>query len=421
MSVEVTKLDSGLTIATDSMSHLESAAIGVWASVGARDEDPSVLGISHFLEHMAFKGTTSRSALEIVEQIEQVGGYLNAYTAREQTAYYARILKGDLPLAIDILADILTHSTFAESELERERGVITQEIGQCADNPEDLIFDHLQLAAYPDQPMGRPILGTLDTVNAMSREHLQAHVASFYHPGSLWLVGAGGIAHEDVVRLGEQAFADLPQAGQSPTAAPGNWVGGAKVDTRELEQAHITMGFPGVSVHDDDFYTAQVFSEILGGSMSSRLFQEVREKRGLCYSIYSFKASYADCGMFGIYAGTGGESVGELIPVIAGEIEKLTASVTDAEIGRSRAQAKAGVLMSLESPHSRCEWMAKHLPRYGRVLTADELVAKVEAVDSAAIRRYATKLMETKHPALAALGPTQQLESYDKVAARFGG
>lgn len=421
MAAEVTKLPSGLTIATDTMPDLESAAIGVWVSAGARYEEPHHLGVSHFLEHMAFKGTKKRSALEIVEAIEGVGGYLNAYTSREQTAYYARILKGDLALAIDVLSDILINSTFDANEIERERGVIIQEIGQCADSPEEYIFDILQEVAYPDQPMGRPILGTAQTVGQMSRSQLRDYIGQHYGPSSLWLVGSGAIGHEEMCALGETAFAKLPAQPSREAPAPGVWGGEFVSEHRPLEQAHIAMAFPGVSVHDENLYVAQIFSEILGGSMSSRLFQEVREKRGLCYSVYSYNVAQEDCGLFSIYTGTGEESLSELMPVLAGEIEKLTKSVTDDEIARAQAQAKAGILMSLENPLSRCEWIAKHLPRYGRVQTASELVEKIEAVRTDDLKAFAAGLMETKKPALAALGQIEGLESYDQFAARFGG
>ncbi len=421
MKPRISQLSNGMTVATDLMPHLETAAIGVWVSVGARHEDISVHGVSHFLEHMAFKGTKERSALQIVEEIEQVGGYLNAYTSREQTAYYARILKADRTLALDILSDILLNSTFEEAEMERERGVIVQEIGQYADNPEDVIFEHFQATAFPEQAMGRPILGTIDSVRGMSSDNLRQYVNKHYGANEMWLVAAGAIDHDRLVEEAEAAFADLNPITDRYQPEKAAWGGGSHVVKKDLEQAHVMLGLPGVSVHDDDFYTAQVVSEILGGSMSSRLFQEVREKRGLCYSIYTFKSAFDDSGLFGIYAGTGGESVAELVPVIIGEIEKLSDSVDDAEIARAQAQAKAGILMGLESAHSRCEWIARHLPRYGRVKPASELVESIEAVDANAVKAFASRLMESKSPVLAGLGPIDGLESYHHFAARFAG
>ncbi|TNE41237.1 MAG: insulinase family protein [Alphaproteobacteria bacterium] len=420
MPVSVSKLANGLTVATDPMPGLQTAALGVWVQAGARCEAPHHLGVSHFLEHMAFKGTTTRSAREVVECIENVGGYLNAYTSREQTAYYARVLKDDLPLAVDVLSDILQNATFEEQEIARERSVITQEIGQCIDSPEEYIFDVLQESAFPDQPMGRPILGTVETVGNMTRAHLTDYIADRYGPSTMYLMGAGAVDHAALCEWGEVSFSKLTEPRQTAAPQAAKWQGQPFLETRPLEQAHLCVGLPGASVHDADFFTAQIFSEILGGSMSSRLFQEVREKRGLCYSIYTYNTSYEDCGLFSIYAGTGGESLVEIVPVIVGEIEKMTNEIGHEELARACAQGKAGILMGLENPQSRCEWMAKHLPRFGRVQSADELVAQIEAVTIDDLKGFATRLMETERPVLTAIGPIETLESYSQFAARFG-
>lgn len=421
MAIEISKLKNGLTVATDPMGHLETAAVGVWVSAGGRYETEEVLGVSHFLEHMAFKGTTTRSALQIAEEIESVGGYLSAWTSREQTGYFVRCLKGDVPLAIDLLGDILMRSTFETEELERERGVILQEIGQCADNPEDLIYDLLQDAAFPDQPLGRPILGTNDTVNSIDQSMLRNHIKHFYGSDSMWVVGAGAVDHGALVALCEAAFDGLDLLNEPAKPQNGQYHGGARVEERDFEQVHITLGFPGVSATDEDFYVAQVYSEILGGGMSSRLFQEVREKRGLCYSVYSFHTGYNDTGLFSVYAATSASDANELVSVITGEMERLAGHVEEKELARSLAQVKAGVLMSLESAYSRAEWTARHLPRFGRVLSPDELVKRFESVDAVQLMRFGTKLMETRRPAFAALGPVAGLDSYDTIAARFGG
>jgi predicted Zn-dependent peptidase len=421
MAIEISKLKNGLTVATDPMVHLETAAIGVWVSAGGRYETEEVLGVSHFLEHMAFKGTTSRSALDIAEEIESVGGFLSAYTSREQTGYFVRCLKGDVPLAIDLLGDILMRSTFEPDELERERGVILQEIGQCADNPEDLIYDLLQDATFSDQALGRPILGTQETVGRIDQAMLRGHMKQFYGSDSMWVVGAGAVDHGALVALCEQAFDGLEALETKARPEPGQYVGGARTQNKDFEQVHLTLGFPGVAAEAEDFYVAQVYSEILGGGMSSRLFQEVREKRGLCYSVYSFHSGYADTGMFGIYAGTSASDANELISVITSEMERLATHVEEKELARSLAQVKAGVLMSLESAYARAEWVARHLPRFGRVLSPEELVKRFESVDAVQLKRFGTRLMETDKPAFAALGPVGGLDSYDRIAARFGG
>lgn len=421
MTIEITKLENGLTVATDKMDHLQTATVGVWVSAGGRYESPDVLGVSHYLEHMAFKGTTKRTAVQIVEEIEVVGGYLNAYTSREQTCYYTRCLKADVGLSMDLLSDILLRSTFLAEELERERGVIIQEIGQGFDNPEDLIYDLFQEAAYPDQPLGRPILGTVETVNAMTRQALQDHMTQFYGTDSMLVIGSGAVEHSELVKLAEDAFGNLKPRPENFKPSKGVYAGGPNLVERDLEQVHVTLGMPGLSVFDEDFYAASVYSEILGGGMSSRLFQEVREKRGLCYSVYSFHSAYTDTGTFGIYAGTSPDDANELLAVISGEMERLATHVEEKELARSLAQAKSSVLMSLESAYSRAEWVAKHLPRFGRVMSPEELVKKFESVDAVQLKRFGTKLMETKKPTLAVLGPIPRLESYDHIAARFGG
>lgn len=421
MAIEISTLENGLTIATDSMPHLETATVGVWVNAGGRYERPEVLGVSHFLEHMAFKGTTSRTAVQIVDEIESVGGYLNAYTSREQTGYYTRCLKGDVALSIDLLSDILLRSTFLTEELERERGVIVQEIGQCADNPEDLIFDLLQDQAYPDQPLGRPILGTVETVNAMTSDALRAHVKEHYGADSMMVIATGAVDHAALVSLARQAFADLKARPARVLAEEGRYQGGTTLVSRDLEQAHVALAFPGLAATDEDIFTAQVYSEILGGGMSSRLFQEVREKRGLCYSVYSFHMAWADTGLFGIYAGTSAEDVDELLTVISGEMGRMAEGVEEAEHARALAQAKASVLMSLESAYSRAEWIAKHLPRFGRVLSPEEIVKRFESVDTVRLKAFGARLMETKNPSLAVLGPTTGLETAHSLAARFGG
>jgi predicted Zn-dependent peptidase len=421
MTIEITKLKNGLTVATDKMDHLQTATVGVWVSAGGRYESKDVLGVSHYLEHMAFKGTTNRTAVQIVEEIEEVGGYLNAYTSREQTCYYTRCLKADVGLSLDILSDILLRSTFDPEEMERERGVIIQEIGQGFDNPEDLIYDLFQEAAYPDQPLGRPILGTVDTVTAMTREALQNHMSLFYGTDAMLVIGSGAVEHDELVKMAQEAFGDLKPRRESFTPSKGVYAGGPNLIERDLEQVHVVLGMPGLSVFDEDFYAASVYSEILGGGMSSRLFQEVREKRGLCYSVYSFHSAYSDTGTFGIYAGTSPDDANELLAVISGEMERLATHVEEKELARSLAQAKSSVLMSLESAYSRAEWVAKHLPRFGRVMSPEELVKKFESVDAIQLKRFGSKLMETKKPTLAVLGPIPRLESYDHIAARFGG
>ena len=303
-AIRVTRLPSGLTVVTETMDRVETVSFGAYIATGTRNETEAENGASHFLEHMAFKGTERRTAAEIAEAIENVGGHINAYTAREQTAYYVKLLKEDLALGADIIGDILTHSTFAPDELERERGVILQEIGQANDTPDDIIFDRFQETAFPGQPMGRPVLGTEAGIRGMERGQLTGYMRRHYAAGNVVVAGAGALQHDTVVELARKHFADLPS--EMPSRfVPGAYAGGEFREARELDQVHIVLGFPSVAYADPDYYPALLLSTLLGGGMSSRLFQEIREKRGLVYSIYSFAAPFIDGGLFGIYAGTG--------------------------------------------------------------------------------------------------------------------
>ena len=418
MNVKVTTLESGLRVATHDMPQLETAAVGVWVDVGARAERPQVNGISHMLEHMAFKGTRRRSALQIAEEIERVGGHLNAYTSREQTAYYARVLKDDLALAVDMLADILQNSIFEKTELARERDVIIQEIGEANDTPDDIVFDRLQEAAFPEQPMGRSILGTVERVRGFDRAALACYMTDQYRAPGMVLVAAGRVDHGRLVDLAETAFSGLA-TGPRGTCEAARYVGGEGNEPRDLEQVHLTLGFNGVAFKDPDFYALQLFTTVLGGGMSSRLFQEVRERRGLAYSVYAFASSYTDSGLFGIYAGTGPDQIGELIPVISGEMTRMTADVEEVEVARARAQLKAGLMMSLESSTARAEQIARQLLVFGRVIPIAELVACVDAVDTATVRRIGERMLAAGRPTLAAVGPIGALEPHDRIASRF--
>ena len=420
MNVEISRLSNGLTIVTDPMPQLESAAVGVWVNCGARTEMRSEMGVSHMLEHMAFKGTDSRSAQDIAEEIEAVGGFLNAYTSREQTAFHARVLKADVTLALDILADILTRPAFEQAELERERQVVLQEIGQSRDTPDDIIFDHLQATIYAGQPMGWPILGDDATVAAFTQKDLRTYMGANYLARSMTLVASGAVTHSAMVRLAEEKFAAL-KPGETPAPLPARWTGGELRENDDLEQAHMAFAFPGLKQTDPEIYALQVYVTALGGGMSSRLFQEVREKRGLCYTISAFAQAADDSGIVGIYTGTGEAEAGQIAPVVAGEMAALAANPTEPEIARAKAQLKSGLLMGLERPSSRAEQIAGQMFSHGRVLSVAEQTAKLDEVDIAAVRRIGERLMQSECPAMVSLGPVGQLESYDVFAGRFGG
>ncbi|MGH6871884.1 MAG: M16 family metallopeptidase [Rhizomicrobium sp.] len=419
LKIEITKLPNGLTVVTDHMPSLESAALGVWVDCGARHETRAVMGVSHMLEHMAFKGTETRTALGLAEEIEAVGGFLNAYTSREQTAFHVRVLKSDVALATDILADILSRPAFEQVELERERQVVLQELGQARDTPDDIIFDHLQEAVYPDQPMGFPILGNETTVGGFTRDDLKTYMAANYRTGGMTFIASGAVNHGQMVALAGEKFAGL-KAGAAPSAEAARYGGGEMRVDDDLEQVHVAYAFEGVRSADPDYYAAQVYSSALGGGMSSRLFQEARERRGLCYTITAFSQSFKDGGLIGVYTGTGESEAGEISAVIAGEMAALAANANDAEVARAKAQLRSGLLMGLERPASRTEQIASSLLAHGRVVPVEEILARLEAVDAAAVRRFGERVMATSRPAMAAVGPLGKLESYDTFAARFG-
>ncbi|WP_321397629.1 pitrilysin family protein [Emcibacter sp.] len=418
MTVRISTLDNGLRVVTDTLPHVETVTVGVWTDVGSSHEQEDQNGLSHMLEHMAFKGTKRRNARDIAEEVENVGGYLNAYTSREQTTYYARLLKEDLDLGVDVLSDILQFSTFDPKELERERGVIIQEIGQANDTPDDIVFDLMQEAAYPEQAAGRPILGTIERVSNFTRDDLASYMSHHYKADEMVLVAAGNLKHDELVDMAAKKFSAIERT-RPDQKEEVVYKGGARLEDKDLEQVNLIFGFDGVSFDDPDYYTAQVMSMILGGGMSSRLFQEVRENRGLVYSIYSFNQSYVDGGTFAIHAGTGPDQVGELIPVVAGEMHKLTHEVSAEEVNRARNQMKAGMMMAFENTTNRMEHLGRQMMIHGRPVPREEILEKLDEVDGIAIARYMDRLLNGGKLSLGAIGPLSSLEEYDKVAARF--
>ncbi|MEP7030675.1 MAG: pitrilysin family protein [Pseudolabrys sp.] len=415
MSVEVTRLASGLSVVTDRMPHLESATLGVWIGSGSRDENPDEHGISHLLEHMAFKGTKRRTARQIAETIEAVGGDLNASTSVESTAFYARVLKADVSLALDVLSDILSEPTFDPEELRREQNVIVQEIGATEDAPDDLVFDRLQETAFPKQAVGRSILGTPETVRSFNPARIRAYLGRNYRGPDMLVAAAGAIEHKAIVEEAEKRFASFvgPAA---PVPEQAKFGGGTRVETRDLEQVHIALALQGLSVTNDQLYSLQVFTSVLGGGMSSRLFQEVREKRGLCYAISSFHMPYADTGLFGLYAGTDESDAPELMRVVIDQIASATETINEAEVAKAKAQMKAGLLMALESSDARLGQMARQMLAYGRPVPLKEIVAKVDGVTVESARAAGRAVIRGSKPAIAALGPGNGLESTAAIA-----
>ena len=415
MSVKVTTLKSGINVVTDAMPHLETASLGVWVKSGSRDERLNEHGISHFLEHMAFKGTRRRSARQIAEEIEAVGGDLNAGTGAENTAYYARVLKGDVPLALDVLADILSEPAFDGNEIAREQNVIIQEIGAVADAPDDLVFEHLQLIAFPDQPLGRSILGTANTVRSFDSVKLRDYLARHYRAPDILIAAAGAVDHAAVVAEAEKRFASF-DGPAGPNPEPARFGGGTSVEKRELEQVHIALALPGVAQTDPSLFSLQMFTGVVGGGMSSRLFQEAREKRGLCYSIYSYLTAYSDVGVFGLYAGTDAADTSELMRLVVDEIANAAETISEAELARVKAQMKVGLLMALESSGDRIGQLARQMIAWGRPVPLDELIEKVEAVTVESTRAAGRALIRRGKPAIAVLGLGSGLESAAAIA-----
>lgn len=419
MTIETHTLSNGLRIVTEHMPGLHSASIGIWVGAGGRHERVEQNGIAHFLEHMAFKGTKTRSALQIAEAIEDVGGYINAYTSREMTAYYARVLEDDVALGLEVISDILLNPVFDHAEIEVERGVILQEIGQALDTPDDVIFDWLQEVAYPDQALGRTILGPSERVSAFSRDDLSRFVAEHYGPNQMILAAAGGVDHDAIVRQAEDLFGHLPRVAPSALIQPAAFGGGEKRMTKDLEQVHFALALEGPDYRDPEIYTAQIYATAMGGGMSSRLFQEIRENRGLCYTIFAQAGAYEDTGLTTIYAGTSAEQITELANITMDEMKRAADDMSEPEVARARAQMKAGLLMGLESPSNRAERLARLLSIWDRIPPLAETIAHVDGVSTADVRAFAAKLAGGAGTAMALYGPQSDAPTLDALKARL--
>lgn len=410
MNVEVTRLSSGLTVVTETMPHLESVALGVWIKSGSRNETANEHGIAHLLEHMAFKGTARRSARDIAEEIENVGGELNAATSTETTSYYARVLKDHVPLAVDILADILTESAFDDEELRREKHVILQEIGAANDTPDDVVFDRFSEAAFKGQTIGRPILGTPETVTSFTPDQIRNYLSRNYTTDRMFVVAAGAVDHQTFVKQVEERFASLPTAPSAPPVFDAaRYIGGDTREDRDLMDAQVLLGFEGKAYHMRDFYCSQILANILGGGMSSRLFQEVREHRGLCYSVYAFHWGFSDTGIFGVHAATSGNELPTLVPVILEELRKSSETIHQVEIDRARAQIRAQLLMGQESPAARAGQIARQMMLYGRPIPNPEMMERLEGITTQRLTDLAGRLFFDTVPTLSAVGPIEKL------------
>jgi predicted Zn-dependent peptidase len=415
--IKITNLPNGLRIATDEMKDALSVSLGVYVNTGTRNETEAEKGISHLLEHMAFKGTKSRSAQDIAIQMDEVGGQLNAYTTRETTAYYTKILPKDVTLSIDILADILQYATYTEEDIAREKSVVIQEIGQTLDTPDDYVFDLFQETAFGKDSMGWSILGTTDSVNALSRPLIVDYLRKHYTSGNIVISAAGKIQHDEFLNLIQEKFTQLEQREALPYTKA-HYQGGVQLFRKEHEQSHLVFGFEGIQADSDDFYIMALYSTLLGGGMSSRLFQQIREKHGLAYSIYSFSTSYKDTGVFGVYAGTGPKDVQKLIPLLTEELLLSTQNIHESELERAKNQLRALLVMARESSNSRSEQLAQNLMVMNRHITLKEMMSEIEKVTIQDIMKLAKRILSTQLT-LTGLGAVEHVEEYDRIKERL--
>jgi predicted Zn-dependent peptidase len=416
-TIRITTLPNGLTVATDRVDSVKTVTVGLWNKAGSRFETAANNGVAHFLEHMVFKGTKTRSALDIAKQIENVGGYLNAYTSNEVTAYYARVMQNDMALGVDIVSDLLLNATFPQDELDKERGVILQEIGMYEDDPSSLVGMNAQRTAYGDHPLGWSILGPRDNIANMPRATLVDFLHHHYAPNAMVLTAAGAVDHDTLVAQADKIFGSLKPK-QQKNADTARYSGGDNRIAKDLEQTNLVLAFEGANYFDDDFYVQSVLAAIMGDGMSSRLFQEIREKRGLVYSISSFLDSYADSGLFGVHCGTGPDLTAELIPVLCDNLMRAADGFADDEIARAKAQFRTQNVMALESTFRRAERVAQNILKYGRVLPLEETLAKIDAVDNRALATMAARVFSGT-PTFAAVGPLGKVEGFDAISARL--
>jgi predicted Zn-dependent peptidase len=421
MAVEVSRLENGLTVVSEHIPHIDSVALGIWVKSGARSEADEEHGIAHLLEHMAFKGTSKRSAWNIAVDIENVGGEINAATSVESTSYFARVMKEDLPLAIDILSDILTDSTIDSAELKREQHVVLQEIGAAHDTPDDVVFDRFTETAFRNQTLGRPILGTPETVQAFSSKQLHSFIQRHYSADRMVVSAAGGVVHSELVAEVNKRLGGFRARSDGKLPETAHYVGGDYREHRDLMDAQFLIGFEGKAYHVRDFYASQLLSMILGGGMSSRLFQEVREKRGLCYSVYAFHWGFSDTGLFGVHAATGQDDLEKLVPLILSELRRVSEDLTEAEVDRVRAQYRASLLMSAESASSRAGQIARQMILFGRTVTTDELMDRLSKITVERLKDLAHRLFIDTVPTVAAIGPVSKLMSYEDICAALSG
>lgn len=417
--IKVTTLKNGIRLVSEQIKGAKTVAFGVWVGVGSRYEEKEEKGISHFLEHMAFKGTTTRSALQIAQEIENVGGMINAYTGKDMTAYYVHLLKENLPIGIDIISDIVQHATMDEKELNTEKGVIIQEVNMYRDQPVYVASQNFDETAYPNQPFGWDTAGDPNVIRSMTSKKMLEYMHRQYSAKRMVISASGAVNHEELVKRCEEKFQDVSRQ-KLTVCQPAKYKGGFSYVNKPHEQVNLFMGFEGENYTSENYWTAKLLAKILGDGMTSRLFQEIREKRGLVYEIRAMSNSDADTGMMTIYAGTGEKEIGELMPVLCDEILRVADTLNEAEIQRAKTQLKAHLLMQSEEIFAHAERNAHSLLHYGRVIKDDEILKRVQAVDKKSLQEYAWKFF-VKKPTVAALGPIKKMMSYDDICARLKG
>ena len=395
-------LSNGLRVAVDPLPGAQSVALGLYAMVGSRSEPEHCSGLAHVVEHMVFKGAGSRDARQIAEAIEDVGGVINAWTARDQTVFYGRTLGKDVPLLAELIADFLRAPRLDEGHLEREKTVILSELGEVVDAPDDLVHDHLFEAAFEAQPLGRSVLGRVETLNGITAEDCRAWIRDELVPSRLILSAGGKVEPEEIVNLAERLFGDMENWPGVPIGRA-EFTGGVRNDRREFEQAHWCLGLPGVAASDPKLPALSMFVQALGGGMSSRLFQELREERGLAYSVSAWQQAYADTGIVTLSCATDRDRAVESMHLAREVLAAAVESLTDAEIQRARAQMEAGLLMGLESPQGRADHMARSIEVFGRILSLEELLGQVRSIDAAAARQAGASLLDGR-AAVASVG-----------------
>ncbi|MFS0738291.1 pitrilysin family protein [Sphingomonas sp. 1P06PA] len=379
MTARLHRLGNGLTVAVEPVPGVETLAVGLYADVGARHEPAGLAGLAHMVEHMVFKGAGNRDARAIAEDIEDAGGSINAWTARDHTVFNARMLADDLALGVELIADLVRTPHLDAAELDRERQVVLSELGESRDAPDDIVFDHLQAQAYAGQPLGTPVLGDEASIAAFTDADLRDWIATRYRPGGLVLAAAGKVDEDALLKLAEARFGDLAP-GHAPAASAAAFTGGAHHDRRRFDQMQLAIAHPGVGYRDPAVHALSLFAQVAGGGMSSRLFQQVREERGLAYSIYAWSQSYAETGMLGVHCAAARDAAGEAFALMQRVLAETAEGLTQAELDRAKAQSRAGLLMGLEGPSARCDHLARQIQVHGRIVPPAETVAAIDAV-----------------------------------------